>query len=1192
MAPNKFATALNRETNRITIVLVYAVLEWTLIISLLLNSLFSYLIIKFANYFGLKPPCLLCSRLDHIFEPTNSKSSYRDLICEHHAIELSRSGYCSNHRKLVESQDMCEDCWSSHHGDHQHPTTVLAFRWLKEIGMVKSDENCKVVEDCDVKLRCSCCGVGIKNEILAPLTVIKPSLGVLEDTQKVTGEEILDDVVTEEVLEDTHKANIDELPRDVNFLGEPVQNGTGSLDIERKDEDGNERSRDVQMGPYSDLIREDDNLEGFSFCLSKEGYSLVEAYEDEKDVVLGAETEPLLKGSSASVSYSYADEKILPQHLEFYIDFDDYQLIPVDFSDIEMEKSKGGSQNDGEEDQKNRDQEKFNELWRETDEGLVLEPDIMVAPAALDAVEKINASSLDFLELYETKSGELSTKQTPVQEFMREFDIGLESDESKVEGLAIKEDHEAEEIKREVGAAVVIDELKVEILPTIKGQVEVTTKEIDFHVTGDEICDVLLTFSGDQITEKREVTELYANIPTSDFEDVCHKENDEIDIVRSIESIDKSKVAEPLRPCEDECPSNNDDVICKASTITNGLLEIRDYKSMQTEEMQIHKDMAVEVTTKEIDFHVTGAEKCDVLLTFNGDQITEKREVTELNAKIPTSDFEDVCHKENDEIDMVRNNESMDKSDMAEPLGPCEDECPSPNDDAICEASTITNHLLEIRDYEHIQTEETQNHTDMTVEITERELQNDMALSHERNEVEGDIIPETPNPADKLHHSQKEILDCSTANELDNGEEVVRVEELKALLESERKILRALYAELDEERNAASIATNETMAMINRLQEEKATIEMEALQYQRMMEEQCEYDQEALQLMNEMLVKREKQLQELEKELEVCRKKVMEYEERERMRLLSHRKDRSYTKSRTSSASCSNGEESDGLSVDLNPESREEDNGSCKLEENGHHHNTPVDAILDLQDPLGSFEEERISILEQLKVLEEKLCTLAEEEEHHIGDMKPFEQFYEESAKEFDRSFKLNGDANELENGTSAINGIHHQEKWTNGSKPKQLLPLFDATELDSDSELSNSIEDGLDLHAIHKPLPTKFELESKRLAIEEEVDHLYERLHALEADREFVKHCVGSLRKGDKGVNLLQEILEHLRDLKDLELQARNVGGSAATLHYGFKKSNSKNFTGTTRMEREGSFYSVLVRLLDKHYEVCPQSV
>ena len=111
------------------------------------------------------------------------------------------------------------------------------------------------------------------------------------------------------------------------------------------------------------------------------------------------------------------------------------------------------------------------------------------------------------------------------------------------------------------------------------------------------------------------------------------------------------------------------------------------------------------------------------------------------------------------------------------------------------------------------------------------------------------------------------------------------------------------------------------MAMINRLQEEKAAMQMEALQYQRMMEEQSKYDHEALQLLNELMMKREKEKLELEKELEVYRKKVHEYEVREKM--MMSRRDGSM-RSRTSSPSCSNAEDSDGLSIDLNHEAKEE----------------------------------------------------------------------------------------------------------------------------------------------------------------------------------------------------------------------------------------------------------------------------
>lgn len=96
---------------------------------------------------------------------------------------------------------------------------------------------------------------------------------------------------------------------------------------------------------------------------------------------------------------------------------------------------------------------------------------------------------------------------------------------------------------------------------------------------------------------------------------------------------------------------------------------------------------------------------------------------------------------------------------------------------------------------------------------------------------------------------------------------------LKRQVRLDRKSLMALYMELDEERSASAVAANNAMAMITRLQAEKAAVQMEALQYQRMMEEQAEYDEEALQASNDMLLKREEDLKALEAELEIYRKK-------------------------------------------------------------------------------------------------------------------------------------------------------------------------------------------------------------------------------------------------------------------------------------------------------------------------------
>ncbi|KAJ9560199.1 hypothetical protein OSB04_005359 [Centaurea solstitialis] len=77
--------------------------------------------------------------------------------------------------------------------------------------------------------------------------------------------------------------------------------------------------------------------------------------------------------------------------------------------------------------------------------------------------------------------------------------------------------------------------------------------------------------------------------------------------------------------------------------------------------------------------------------------------------------------------------------------------------------------------------------------------------------------------------------------------------------------------ELDEERSAAAVAANNAMAMITRLQAEKAGVHMEALQYQRMMDEQAEYDEEAIQILRDLYFKKEEDVKVLEDELDVYR---------------------------------------------------------------------------------------------------------------------------------------------------------------------------------------------------------------------------------------------------------------------------------------------------------------------------------
>ncbi|KAL4569450.1 hypothetical protein LXL04_025088 [Taraxacum kok-saghyz] len=342
---------------------------------------------------------------------------------------------------------------------------------------------------------------------------------------------------------------------------------------------------------------------------------------------------------------------------------------------------------------------------------------------------------------------------------------------------------------------------------------------------------------------------------------------------------------------------------------------------------------------------------------------------------------------------------------------------------------------------------------------------NDLHLKTE-NGLESDKSSANCNPIEE----EKTPNSIETSNQPNNNLLMIASKESGAeesfdTVEKLKSALQALYAELEEERGASAVAASETMAMINRLQEEKAAMQMEALQYQRMMEEQSEYDQEALQLLNDLMVKREK-------ELELYRKKVAQYEAKERRLSIGSEK------SGAGSDSCSHSGDTDGIPIDRNRERWNPD-----------FHD---DGFLDLESSLADFEDERLLIFESIKVLEGKLFALSDEE----NDQGPNDE--NQKLLENGEAVDLPGDkfhSDEIEGKVMTPNGFHSGE-LENGNNGK------------------------------------------RRSDFEEEVDQVYGRLQALEADREFLKHCIGSLKKGDKGMELLQEILQHLRDLRTMDHQ------------------------------------------------------
>ncbi|KAL1155893.1 hypothetical protein V6Z11_A08G055500 [Gossypium hirsutum] len=100
MATNS-TSHVKRNLKGFTSALKSAACECFLIVLLFFYAAFSYLLTRFAHYCGLQAPCILCSRLDHVFG--NEKPGYYwNLFCSNHRSEVSSLVSCNIHGKLVD----------------------------------------------------------------------------------------------------------------------------------------------------------------------------------------------------------------------------------------------------------------------------------------------------------------------------------------------------------------------------------------------------------------------------------------------------------------------------------------------------------------------------------------------------------------------------------------------------------------------------------------------------------------------------------------------------------------------------------------------------------------------------------------------------------------------------------------------------------------------------------------------------------------------------------------------------------------------------------------------------------------------------------------------------------------------------------------------------------------------------------
>lgn len=319
-------------------------------------------------------------------------------------------------------------------------------------------------------------------------------------------------------------------------------------------------------------------------------------------------------------------------------------------------------------------------------------------------------------------------------------------------------------------------------------------------------------------------------------------------------------------------------------------------------------------------------------------------------------------------------------------------------------------------------------------------------------------------------------LDGSIVSEIE-GESIV--DRLRRQVDHDRKLMSALYKELEEERNASAAAANQALAMITRLQEEKATLHMEALQYLRLMDEQSEYETEALQKANNLLAEKEREIEELEEELEFYRKKYPDGLNLENLTgTNSDMKVKDIGLDQPQSICIENDESIYNISYKA-----ERQNMSSEEKD--------IDTV---KSPALEFEDERSYILQQLKRLEKEVYFLSIHQSPDNGI-----------------NYESQESCGKLANNQSMQDFVSSSEKPSMGKENGEL----ECDEHNSPVSFRNT------------------DLASATLASD-----VICRLRVLEADKSFLEHTIKILSSGDEGLKLLQDIADHLQKLRQIGIR------------------------------------------------------
>ncbi|CAH8357906.1 unnamed protein product [Eruca vesicaria subsp. sativa] len=843
MSPEKSQTT----SRSLTRALALAFNEWLLMLMLFVNSIFTYVITKFADYSQLQSPCLICSKLDHILGRTEQlKKSHWDMFCSKHKSEISSLVFCDG--KLVDVRGMCETCLLSFATTNKSNADET-FRLL--VGKLSEDSSSGSKSDQSTSPRCcTCCNqvwmsqTGSTNEVL-----VKP--------------ETLSKIQTS-----TQKKSV--------------------------------RFNDLPHVGYTELkIHSDTEPEDVFF--EDEGVAVKE--EDHRLQNMDLETLPVI-----SLPYDMATDKLLnlDSYLQPLVDQNDQEEVHFTVNEVPETSEKALK----EEEIISLDNSFVTSRGVEDSAAVLKEKEDLIhaqdTSATPDSKESPADALMEVTELIPVNGVSETSEKVLKEEGITSLDDLLltsrgvedsaavmkeeEEDLIQLQDISLTSDFKDTELSclNDVTSTAVAGETPEDVLMR---ETVLPEKEEMVHLQETSLTPDSKEIPADVFIEKAELLCIndVTSTPSNAAETSKHvlKREEKEELVH----LQDTSLGENSKETPADALTEESELVCLndvATSTSSDAAETPEHVLKGVELMPLH-DTSPEEVPESLTTNETAVETSKEMDTNQADMNSLESEYVVVSPSKSTNSMpEDSTENYNKE---TKETFHMPSHTEAAP----ESESSSFNSMSVAAETNLDSgewtqgggEFLDLADaYNNI----VHNESNREAHIEQWMSKDTSRVSQDLKALLTQISSSRISPRISIDHQETKSLDYDMQlliqkRMLERNESTLslegvsvsdiegesEIERLKRQVDHDRKFLTGLYKELDEERNASAVATNQAMAMITRLQEEKATFQMEALQNLRMMEEQAEYDMEAIQKLNDLVLEREKVIQELEAEIDYFR---------------------------------------------------------------------------------------------------------------------------------------------------------------------------------------------------------------------------------------------------------------------------------------------------------------------------------